>query len=374
MAEFFAVVPLGWEEELATEFREIEPFLIGHDGRPSAEGLGELVTEKGGVTLRAEPLLVLQLNFFSKLASRFLVRIGNFRATEFFQLEKGLRSVELAKWLGDEQFALKAEAQKSKINNEKRILEVAEKVWGRRIGRGATQTLFIRNDKDQVTVSLDLSGEHLHRRKTGRELGGPAPLRETLAAGLVRFLIGGEPLSILQNVTLVDPMAGSGTLLSEASRLYLPSKDRSFAFQSQPWIPKLLKSPSFFANYRHLPEKTWRGLASHDEFSAARERLSELGKDLREPLEVLKTPEDFSNKAPVWVIANPPYGERLKALPPQALAKLLLSFHPERVAVILPERLALDLRKAWPAGWRVEKRSVSNGGIPCFFMRFMKNF
>lgn len=373
MAEFFVVIPPGWEEAALNEIREIEPFLLGSDGRPDPAGLGEIKVERSGLTLNADPLLALQLHYFAKLPSRFLLRIGNFRATEFYQLEKGFRSIKLASWIGNAAIDFKIEAQKSKINNEKRILEVASRVFPNPKGDLRRETLMIRNDVDQFTVSLDLSGEHLHKRKIGRELGGPAPIRETLAAMLVRFLVNGSSLSSLQQVTLLDPMAGSGTLLSEASHLYRLQRSRSFAFETQPWIPKILKSETFSTNYRHQPEAVWKQLIAADSFENARSRLAELGTTLKDPLHVIESSSEFkdSKDSRLWVIANPPYGERLKALPTAELRNLLLTTDPERVGLILPEHQAKALIKIWPQGWQIEQLPVSNGGIHCLLLCFI---
>jgi putative N6-adenine-specific DNA methylase len=185
-------------------------------------------------------------------------------------------------------------------------------------------------------------------------------------------LIAGASLSVLQEVSLIDPMAGSGTLLSEAGNLYQTLNGRSFAFQEQNWIPKILKSPSFFANYRHQPARTWKQLVAADLWPDARARLQELSSSLKDRLLVLEKVSDFQASGPCWVVANPPYGERLKAIPTEELRDLLLAPKPERVAVILPERMALALQKAWPSGYRVESKPVSNGGIACRLLRFLK--
>ncbi len=76
--------------------------------------------------------------------------------------------------------------------------------------------LHLHLNGNQVTISLDLSGESLHRRGY-RVSGGPAPLKETLAAALVAFS-GWHELS--PQVTLIDPMCGTGTLLIEAALLF----------------------------------------------------------------------------------------------------------------------------------------------------------
>lgn len=400
MAEFFVVVPPGWEDELGRELREIEPFLIGPSGWPDPKGFGEIETVPGGATLRCDPLAALQVHFHSRLASRVLQRLKRFHAAEFHQLEKGLRAIPVREILGGSGFALKAEARKSRINNEKRILEIARRVWGPEAPEGGSRrTLYLRNDGDEVSVSLDLTGEHLHRRSTGRELGGPAPIRETLAAHLLRFLIDGEPLSVLRETVLVDPMAGSGTLMSEAAFLYRPRRVREFAFDSLPGTPKILKSESFMANHRRSPDRLWKRLVAFDSFEAARERLRALAPALAphefevrdsvlsgaEPALSLRSgdmkgipnPADLATESTDrerrWVVANPPYGERLRQIPTEELREILLASGPERVAVILPEKLALDLKRAWPRDWNVRRRPVLNGGIRCFLLVFEKS-
>lgn len=390
MREFFVVVPPGLEEELAHELREIEPFLIGPDGRPDLQGLGEIRIDRGGVALRTEALAVLQLHFWLKTASRILLRIEKFRATEFFQLEKSLKRVSFDEWIvKGGKFHLQVDSSRSKLGQEKRIFETARRIFGDRLLEPSSEveadTFLLRAEADEFTLSLDLTGEHMHRRSTGRELGGPAPIRETLAAALVRFLIQDAPLPELQRVELVDPMAGSGTLLSEAANLYRPSADREFAFQRQPWIPKILKSPSFLANARGVPERTWRGLRARDASPEARERLKLLAAKLSEAFSVeepvpSKIAESSAKDAgadsseAVWVVANPPYGERLEAIPPRELTSILTAANPARVAVILPKKKAEELERHWPEGWSVQKKPVQNGGLPCFFISFMKKF
>lgn len=382
MRDFFIVVPPGLEEELIAELREVGPFLIGADGRPDLAGFGEVEIARGGVRLRAEPLAALQLHFWLKTASRILLRLESFRSTEFFQLEKNLKRLKIETWIGaGAAFHLQVDSSKSKLGQEKKIFETARKVFGKRLlepsSEAKAETFLLRAESDEFALSLDLTGEHLHRRSTGRELGGPAPIRETLAAALVRFLIADAPLSQLQRVELIDPLAGSGTLLSEAANLYRPLADREFAFQNQTWIPKILKSPQFLANARGVPARTWRGLRAFDASPEARSRLSALGSKLQEnfhsadPAAAIEAPSEGEE---AWVVANPPYGERLEAIPPKELTALLLRANPSRIAVILPKKKAEELEREWPAGWEVRKKPVQNGGLPCFFLGFMKKF
>lgn len=381
LAEFFVVCPLGFENDLARELREIEGFLLGPGNLPTTEGYQELETQKGGVLVKADPVIGLQLHFFLKLASRVLLRLKRFRALEFSLLERELKKIDPAVWIGPQTFSLKVSSQKSKLGQEKRILETAKKAF-KQLKDNGEHAFYLRAENDEFELSLDLTGEHLHRRGTGRDLGGLAPLRETLAAALLRFLIGETPLSRLQNVTLIDPMAGSGTLLSEASHLYQPNFDRPYAFQSQKWIPKILLSPSYRQNHRGLGAPTWAGLIACDQKPEARARLQSLAAGMTEPLQALAPGELEPSSQPRWVVSNPPYGERLQKIPAEELVRILLEPSPERVAVILPEALALELERHWPREsapnggplWSFSKQRVLNGGIPCLLAKFVKNF
>lgn len=381
LAEFFVVCPIGFENDLAQELREIEGFLLGAGNLPTTEGYQELEPQKGGVRVQADPLIGLQIHFFSKLASRLLLRLKRFRALEFSLLERELKKIDPTPWIGAQTFSLKVSSQKSKLGQEKRIFETAQRAW-KQLKEDGAQEFYLRAENDEFELSLDLTGEHLHRRGSGRDLGGVAPIRETLAAALLRFLIGEAPLSRLQNVTLLDPMAGSGTLLAEASRLYQPNFDRAYAFQSQKWIPKILLSPTYGQNYRGFGAPTWAGLMGADQKPEARARLESLAEGLTETLETFAPGELPSGTNPRWVVSNPPYGERLQKIPAEDLVRILLEPKPERVAVILPEALALELERRWPREnaptggplWSFSKQRVLNGGIPCLLAKFVKNF
>ncbi|RPJ75858.1 MAG: hypothetical protein EHM15_02940 [Desulfobacteraceae bacterium] len=98
-------------------------------------------------------------------------------------------------------------------------------------GRPAPQQLiFVRGIDDRFTVSLDSSGESLYRRGL-KTHGGPAPIRETLAAAaLMRAGYSGEEL-------LLDPMCGAGTFALEAALMAKrrpPGAAREFAFMNWP--------------------------------------------------------------------------------------------------------------------------------------------
>src|SRR5690625_2604651 len=107
-----------------------------------------------------------------------------------------------------------------------------------------------RLSKNKAVISLDLSGESLHRRGYRLKQGG-APLKENLAAGIL--LRAGWPALAQQGAALLDPMCGSGTLLIEAAYMaadIAPGLGRAnFGFErwlnhrNDVWLECILDSP-----------------------------------------------------------------------------------------------------------------------------------
>ncbi|MEX3821729.1 class I SAM-dependent RNA methyltransferase, partial [Paraburkholderia sp. BR14262] len=159
---------------------------------------------------------------------------------------------------------------------------------------------------NECTLYLDTSGEPLFKRGWRLDKGA-APLRENLAAGILR-LTGWTP-----GTPLYDPMCGSGTFLAEAAQVALdiaPGLDRRFGFES-------LKQADMAA-WRHLRSEanTARNLAQ----SKTSDLLiygSDISDVMREKARANFKQLDARNMtppsaAPGILVANPPYGERLE--------------------------------------------------------------
>ncbi|MCV2402168.1 bifunctional 23S rRNA (guanine(2069)-N(7))-methyltransferase RlmK/23S rRNA (guanine(2445)-N(2))-methyltransferase RlmL [Marinomonas sp. C2222] len=180
--------------------------------------------------------------------------------------------------------------------------------------------IALRIKRDVVTVSIDLSGESMHRRGY-RQHGGMAPLKENLAAGLLLRAGWGTDCELTQ---LIDPMCGSGTFLVEAA---LMSLDIAPGLRRQYWGFKgwsqhqhrMWQQLMDFAKNRKKDPKTlgirFQGTDREQKaIAAARENIKRAG--LVGVVEVSMTPFqehefDIVPDAPGLVITNPPYGERL---------------------------------------------------------------
>jgi putative N6-adenine-specific DNA methylase len=364
--EFFIVCQPGFEKQLALELGEFWPYLLEKDARPHHRRLQIVDVQVGGVTVMAELVLGLQINFFSKIASRVLMRIAQFKSRDFPGLFKNLKKLNLQPYF-PEQFRLEVQASSSRLNNEKRIVGVAEECWQKKLNDKASPALFIRMHEDICTVSVDTSGEHLHFRR-GKKKIGEAPLRETISAFMLHQLIGGSGVGELQALSLLDPMAGSGTLLSEAAFLFQPNFFRSYSFLEFPSCPKLLKAEKLQQNYPNFPRLFRQFYA----FDSAVEMLPVLRENLAGlPVEI-EARDIFSGARKIdeafWLVSNPPYGERLKVdWNFTELARAFERYRPSRMGVLLPQRAV----GAFEKGLSKKIKSVhhfKNGGIPVSFV------
>ncbi len=367
----FAVTAPGLERICATELEQLGV-------RPTIE--------EGGATFAGDGGSVAAANLWLRTASRVLVRVAEFRAKTFFELERSARKIDWERFVsagGGARF--RVTCRKSKLYHSAAVAQrfaeaVAHRVSGATAGSANSeddedsavpgQLFVVRFLHDICTVSVDSSGDLLHRR--GYRLAiAKAPLRETLAAAM---LLGagwkGE-------IPLIDPMCGSGTIPIEAARLarrMAPGRDRRFAFLDWPetklgaWKARLEQ-----ARESELPRSpVGIGGADRDKgaIDAAMANAERAGVredlDLRvEPISAL-TPEESRG----LVIANPPYGtrvgerDRLRNLYAQ-LGNVMKKKRPEwSLALLLSDR-QLEAQVGVPFREVFETR---NGGIPVRFV------
>jgi len=248
--DLFAVTALGLESIAAAELAALG--VPRHAIRP----------EPGGVAWRGDARSLYAANLRLRTASRVLVRVASFRATAFWELERRARPLAWERWLAaGSAVQVRATCRKSRLYHSDAVAERVLEAVVRRVsgvtgvamagdeGEGseapageeeaaaddATQLVVARVAHDLVTLSVDASGELLHRRGY-RQAVARAPLRETIAAAML-LAVGWDG-----STPLVDPFCGSGTIPIEGALLArriapgLVRADRSsgFAFQSWP--------------------------------------------------------------------------------------------------------------------------------------------
>ena len=219
----------GLEEVLAQELIEL--------------GANDVQLERRAVSFRGDKALLYRANFCLRTAIRILVPIVSFKAKDTDELYQQLRRLDWSQYMKvDSTFAIDATVYSDAFRNSRfvtyRAKDAIADYWVENAHKRpnvSTQTpdlLFnIHIAKEQVTLSLDSSGESLHKRGY-RVATTEAPINEVLAAGML-LLAGWKGQS-----DFYDPMCGSGTLLIEAAliaRNIAPGVFRqSFAFEQWP--------------------------------------------------------------------------------------------------------------------------------------------
>lgn len=389
MPRFFVSTPIGFESQVLEEIKACWPNLLGKDAQKNSLPLpSEFRLEQGGLEFEAELFQTLQLNFFLKSANRILLRMTSFKAKDLPKFYQRFKSLPWTTYLSHGNVEWEVAAQRSRLNNEKRLQESAAAALTELFPQGKGQspcgTIYIRMDEDLCTISLDTTGDHLHKRGWS-VLKGEAPLRETIAAYLLRQMIGKCTPQELSAVTLCDPMVGSGTFLCEARGLETGHFKRVFAFQKWKNAPKLFLSESFPLNYSQTSKSLFKAFRGFDldievievarkNFAEVEEQIKTLQKKQFEPAELTlecRNSLSASNalEQPLWMIVNPPYGERLPVVEKGGLNTLTSAlcrlYKPHKLGVLYPEK---EKMTGWPSGYElVHQVKVNNGGIRCLF-------
>jgi putative N6-adenine-specific DNA methylase len=284
----------------------------------------------GGVEFTGSWPDVWRANLWCRVASRVLVRVAEFSAETFPSLEKGLAAVTWGEWLPPGAAVdVRAAKHKTRLYHTGKVAEVLSGVLGKALGVGPpgeaergegrdgegsgdnAHRLHVRIDGPRVTVSLDTTGEHLHRRGYRVE-AGPAPLRENLAAALLLRARwdGSEPL--------LDPFCGSGTFPIEAALLALripPGRGRAFAFEGLPGFrPKDWNSVRGKAEagiLRVLPAPVFGSDRDPRAVALAARSARRAGLADHVQVAVAELAELEAPAASGLLVANPPYGVRL---------------------------------------------------------------
>ncbi|MCB2145123.1 MAG: hypothetical protein KQI81_01525 [Deltaproteobacteria bacterium] len=192
----------------------------------------------GGVTFTGRLVDCLRANLHLRTATRILLRIDSFAATNARQLEKKSSEIPWELFLPSGRMPdFRVSSRRSRLYHTKAIAEglqggIAARSSGSSDSASSSipQTLFVRAVEDRFTLSLDSSGDPLYKR--GLKAGpARAPIRETLAAALL-MTAGYDPRR-----PLVDPLCGSGTFSLEAAMMakqMAPGVKRTFAFMGWP--------------------------------------------------------------------------------------------------------------------------------------------
>lgn len=357
----YAVVVPGLEGIAADELNE----LAAHDVK----------VEGGGVSFTTTMDGLFRINLRSRTITRILIRLASFRALSFPELYNKSKKVAWENYVSAQvPVSVRASCSGSKLMHSGRAeLAISDAVRDRlaieakEIDTKETvneQQVLLRIENNQCTISLDTSGERLDRR--GYRLhSGKAPLRETIAASILRWM------DWQADQPLLSPMCGSGTFAIEAAwmaRKRAAGLNHDFPFMHWPsfkqkrWQRVLEKTVAMqcHPDTRIIATELDAGIIRQ-----ARENAEQAGVGdviCIEQLDVrkLQVPENISDLG--LIVCNPPYGDRIKgnvtALYKDIGHVFRAHFSAWSIAVIVPDQ-ACEKALALPVKRRLK---IKHGG------------
>jgi len=305
----------------------IAPCLFGVESIAADEfrrmGFEKVDVENGRVLLEGDFNMLARANINSRFAERILINMGQFNATTFTELFDKVKSLPWERFIGqDDAFPV---AAGSSINStlfsipdcqsiiKKAIVNRLSSKYGISwfAETGAEFKIRFTIIKDNVTVTIDTSGEGLHKRGYRRN-SNDAPLKETLGAAMC------DLARIFPDSQVYDPFCGSGTLLIESALMATktaPGLRRFFAAERFGSIPKtvwqqermraqdlIIKNVDFKAQGYDIDPASVELTLANAKKAGVEKYVKAAVADIKD----FKTPDER-----LLVITNPPYGERL---------------------------------------------------------------
>ena len=320
MAHTFTVtVSRGLEKPLAQELRQM--------------GLQRVVEDRGAVRFMGRLIDGYRACLWTRIGSRVLLRLSRFTASDSDALYEGVKTIPWADHLKPN-----GTLWVDFVGGSKHIRH--NQFGARRVKDGIVDVLRTRNgtrpsvEKEEpdlrvvahmrsgaTTISIDLCGHPLHQRTPNRQYT-QAPLKESLAAALLQ--IANWPKESKKGKPFIDPMCGSGTLLSEAASMALdraPNLNRRrWALQRWPgheknaWKQLLIEAKERAEQGRSRPISITGYDADALAVRQAQANLKAIGLPRipihRQALRFLRVSD---HDTPGVLVTNPPYGERLEA-------------------------------------------------------------
>lgn len=287
-----------------------------------ALGYTARVEQPGRVAFSGDDAAIAQANIWLRSAERVLLVVAEFQATDFGQLFDGVAAADWGAWApADGAFPVRGRSHKSKLSSVpacQRIVKkaIADRLLSQHAAASLPETgpvfpVEVALLNDFATLTLDTTGPGLHKRGY-RPQAGPAPLRETLAAGILQlsYWRPGRPW--------LDPFCGAGTLAIEAAllgRRVAPGLRRAFIAETWPTLPaQTWRRTREHAEALILPPLEERLIATDadaDSLRIARVAAAAAGVERDIHFQQRAFAETLSRREHGCLFANPPYGQRL---------------------------------------------------------------
>ncbi len=349
-----------------------------------ALGLKRIHTMDGRVTFEGDENACARANVGLRCAERVYLKLGSFRATTYTELFDGTAALPWPDFIGrKDAFPVKGHAIRSTLFSVPDCQSIIKKAVVRSMSQAYREDWFEETGikyqiefflfKDEAALMIDTTGTPLHKRGYRPE-AGIAPLRETLAAGLVKLS------RLRQDTMLWDPFCGSGTIVIEATLdqcRIAPGLSRSFASESFPFIgSKVFEEEKERAKAQIVTDSeimNWGSDIDSGVLKTALQNASRAGieKKIRffqGDATRLSRPDRRGT-----VICNPPYGERMMDIREveamyRQLGRCQADYAPWQIYILTS---CETFEKLY--GRKANKvRKLYNGMIPCYLYEFFK--
>ena len=301
------------------------PTLFGLEGLAGDElrrmNMENVRVEDRRVLFTGDERALAKANICLRTGERIMIVLTQFQAKTFEELFQGVYHANLEDYIPkDGQFPVKGHCLNSQLMSVSDCQAIIKKAASRRLGEkyglgwlpetGVKFQLHFTILNDQVTLSLDTSGQGLHKRGY-RAIGNDAPLHETLAAGMIQLTrYRGRDF-------FWDPFCGSGTIPIEAALIAInraPGLNRQFAAEEFPWMPREIwedvkteaKDHEFHGEYRILGSDSDPKCVSLAMANARKAGVGKLITFRDGDATKMSLPSDAG-----IIVCNPPYGERM---------------------------------------------------------------
>lgn len=341
-------------------------------------------TIDGRVYFSGNEDVLARTNITLRTAERVFIELGRFNAESFTELFDNVKNIPWEFYIGKkDSFPVKGHSIKSKLYSipdcqsiiKKAIVERLKNVyridWFEETGVKYQIEFFILNDN--VTIMIDSSGVPLHKRGYRTE-SGEAPIRETLAAALVKISRPRE------DVRLWDPFCGSATIPIEAAMIMsntAPGIRRRFSGEKFEFLNKNI--------WMQAREEAITAINRKCEFSAigsdidqrvlktANANISRAGMDKYVKTFVKDATTITKDDIRTTIVCNPPYGERLDSIREarnlyRKLGECFKSLSPWQIYIITTEE---EFERLY--GKKADKvRKLYNGMLKCNYYQYYK--
>ena len=340
------------------------------------------VVRPGWLSFTGDALAIARTNLWLRASDRVLLEMGSFEARDFGALFDETSAIAWERYLPpNASFPVRGRSVRSQLSSVPACQKIVKKAVVERLRKahrvrtlpedGPTFSIEIALLKDQATLAIDTSGPGLHKRGY-RPLSGRAPLKETLAAGLVLLSFWDR------DRPLFDPFCGTGTIPIEAAliaRNRAPGSTRQFAAESWPTLPKTIWTEARYearSLERPALELPLEGSDIDPEaLELARLHARKAGAQDDVRFSERAFADASSEREYGCIITNPPYGDRIGDA--RAVGELYRSF-PDVLRrfstwshYILTSRADLESIVGQKADRR---RKLYNGRIECTYFQF----